>query len=194
MTDPHPIPPVPSTVWECHAIAARAYGNKSRPGGDPLLHHAQRVAHAVADYGHAEEVVAILHDAIEDTPLELLAPEQHYYERTTEGLWALELRPLDGPPELVGYLNRFCGEGLDAVTRRPDTGPYAEYIERVARNYLARRVKIADLLDNLDPERAARLPARMEGIQIRYFRALKRLKTTSPVQLAQGDMVAEQRT
>ncbi len=76
-----------------------------------------------------ETIVALLHDVVEDTPITLD-----------------DLRDKNYSDEIV--------VAIDALTRR--TGEtYSAYIERLSNNKLARRVKIADLRHNLQPERVA---------------------------------------
>lgn len=104
-------------------------------------------------------IVALLHDAIED---------------------------FDGPPmgraKFVHTLDvtfpRYIVEALEALTHGDDDESYEDYVERVAQNYLARRVKIADLTHNMDPRR---LPLRaIEEKDLdrwaKYRRALVRLE------------------
>jgi hypothetical protein len=98
----------------------------------------------------AEQTIAILHDVIEDSDMTLEDLEK-------EGF----------PPQVM--------KALDAITRRKDED-YELYIERVAGNYLARKIKLVDLEDNMNPrrfhgvfdERGARLMAR-------YVKAFARL-------------------
>lgn len=61
---------------------------------------------------------------------------------------------------------------LDAITRR-DTETYFDYIERVAANPAARRVKICDLQHNLTRGGGPRA-----SLAKRYRRALARLSNT----------------
>jgi hypothetical protein len=72
----------------------------------------------------------------------------------------------------AGSSDEVC-EAVDCLTRRPDE-PYEDMITRVEANPLARRVKLADLEDNMDPKR--RLDG-TEGAQhlAKYEAAWKRL-------------------
>ncbi len=101
----------------------------------------------------ADQMVAVLHDAVEDTELEL----RHLVEKGYD-------------PEVV--------EAVDAITHR-DGESYDEYIERLATNEIARRVKVADLQENLaNNQRLAPSPAVAERID-RYKRAMARLASSS---------------
>src|SRR5262249_4397457 len=98
-----------------------------------------------------EMMAAVLHDVVEDTPTTLD-----------------DLRREGFPQAVV--------EAVDCLTRREDES-YDEFIARIKPNALARRVKIADLEDNMD---LSRIPhptdkdlARIE----RYRKALATLKT-----------------
>lgn len=58
-------------------------------------------------------------------------------------------------------------EALDALTRRKDE-TYAAFIQRIVQNEVARPVKIADIMDNLSPDRPG-----AEHLHPRYHSALK---------------------
>src|SRR5690348_5456531 len=96
------------------------------------------------------QFVAVLHDVLENTSLTL--------------------------PDLaaLGYGQEIC-TAVDCLTRRKDE-PYEEMISRVATNQLARRVKIADLEDNLDPLRQI-IGDQAARQQIKYRAALERPMT-----------------
>lgn len=72
-----------------------------------------------------------------------------------------------------GYLPRALlrvWPGLDAITRRPGE-VYADYIDRVARHPVARKVKLCDLRHNL-----SRGGGPHDSLRCRYERALARLE------------------
>lgn len=108
-------------------IANHAHAGQFDKGGKPYILHPLRVMMAMD--GDDERIVAVLHDVVEDS------------------CWLLEALIEQGlRPDLA--------EAVDALTHR-DGEPYmASYIERVAANPLARKVKLADLADNLSPSRA----------------------------------------
>lgn len=111
--------------------------------------HAIAVAgHFVDDWDAKAYTVALLHDAIED-----------------------------GVTTLQGLRDSGVAEdeanALDAITRRKGER-YTDYIERVAQNSLARRVKLADLEENLK-----RMDADHESLRKRYERARERLSDRS---------------
>ena len=79
-----------------------------------------------------------------------------------------------------------------ALTRRPDE-TYEDFVDRAATDPLARIVKLADIADNLDPERLAHLdPGIADGLRAKYHRARGRLQTavvaeTPPLPSAPGE-------
>ena len=143
------------SVEDAIALAARAHKGQryASPEREPYIFHPLRLMLSLDD--PHERIVAVLHDAVEDTHLEL----RHLVEAGY-------------PPRVVA--------AVDAVTHRPDES-YDDYIERVADNEVARRVKLADLRENLANNlRLPASPAKAERIE-RYRRALARLgDSTSP--------------
>jgi (p)ppGpp synthase/HD superfamily hydrolase len=64
---------------------------------------------------------------------------------------------------------------LDAITRR-EGEKYRDYVTRCGKNLTARRVKLADLNDNMTADRMAALPAReQKSLAKRYRDALRTL-------------------
>jgi (p)ppGpp synthase/HD superfamily hydrolase len=132
---------------EAIRIAVEAHRGQRDRAGAPYILHPLRVMLRV--HTDAERMAAVLHDVVEDTP------------------WTLDdLRARGFPPEVL--------DAVDALTRRPDE-PYEALVERAAAHPVARRVKLADLEDNLDLRRLDRVTAAdVERID-RYLRALRRL-------------------
>ena len=98
-------------------------------GGQPYFLHPLRVM--LWCEGEADRIVAVLHDVIEDSAI-----------TTTD------LRNLFGEE---------VATAVQAVTRC-DSELYSDFIARCAANPIARRVKIADLNDNMDLTRLGRVP------------------------------------
>jgi (p)ppGpp synthase/HD superfamily hydrolase len=139
---------VPS-VEDAIALAARAHHGQSYPSPErePYIFHPLRIMLSLGNA--ADQIVAVLHDAVEDTDLELRDLVEAGYR-----------------PEIVA--------AVDSLTHR-DHESYDEYIERVATNEVACRVKLADLRDNLaNNRRLPTSPGNAERIA-RYERALERL-------------------
>ena len=108
--------------------------------GKPKFGHAERVAGKLSPT--TEKTVAYLHDLLEDT------------EYTREQL------KRDFPSEIAA--------AVLAMTREDKTEPYLDYIRRLAPNSLARKVKLADLDDNLDPNRPIPDKALAQELRARY--------------------------
>lgn len=130
-------------------MAARVHRGQRYPSpeAEPYVFHPLRVMLSFAD--PADQIAAVLHDAIEDTDLELEDLAQQ------------------------GYESRIV-VAVDSLTHRADES-YEDYVDRVAANEIARRVKIADLRQNLNNNR--RLPGSPGNAEriVRYQRALTRL-------------------
>ena len=111
-------------------IAVEAHLNQTRRGGGRYIDHPMRVADRVFKFGGRItpdpmqlEATAWLHDVLEDSR------------------WTANALEVAGIPKVV----------VDAVVllTRPAGYTYGGYIARLANDPLARRVKMADLLDNL---------------------------------------------
>ena len=140
-----------ATLERAMAIAAAAHRGQCDKAGEPYLLHPIRVMLRVS--GHDERLVALLHDVVEDSP------------------WTLEQLRAEGFPEAVIL-------AVDRVTRR-EGEPYQAVIERAGADPLARRVKLADLEDNIDAGPAARAFSARPGRLERYRRAHARLSDDS---------------
>lgn len=109
-------------------IAFKAHWGQKDKSGQPYIAHVVRVASRVAP--EDAQIVALLHDVVEDTAVTLDT-----------------LRSEFGP---------MIAQAVDAITKR-DGEDQDTYLDRVAANPLAKAVKIADLGDNSDPVRMAQL-------------------------------------
>lgn len=133
-----------------HAImlALQIHHTQKDRGGQPYILHPLRVMLRFED--ELERIVAVLHDVVEDSDL------------TLEDMRAM------------GYSDEVVA-ALDGVTRREDE-TYEGFVERSLQHPVSRRVKLADLEDNMD---FRRLKGELTGkdIQrlIRYRRAWERL-------------------
>lgn len=125
-------------------VARTAHDGQFDKAGQPYISHPARVAARVADDEHAV-VVAWLHDVVEDTATTLT--------------------------ELAATFPAAVVRAVDALTKRPGE-PVNAYYARVRAVPLARRVKLADLADNSDATRLARLdPATRERLRAKYAHA-----------------------
>jgi (p)ppGpp synthase/HD superfamily hydrolase len=108
-----------------YALAARAHLDDRRWNGEPYIEHAIRVADRLEHDDVPGRIVALLHDVIEDHP-------------SFEGEIEQVYRAFPGVLMALRAITRYTGE------------LYLEsYIGRVAQNNIARRVKLADLQDNM---------------------------------------------
>ena len=128
-------------------IAVEAHRGQRDRYGAPYILHPLRVMERVRS--ETEKTVAVLHDVVEDTP------------------WTLaELRREGFSEEVLA--------ALDAVTKREGEA-YEDFVSRSASNALARRVKLADLEDNMDLRRFPSVgPEDLERLE-KYRTAWQRL-------------------
>jgi (p)ppGpp synthase/HD superfamily hydrolase len=130
-------------------IAVRAHAGQKDRAGQPYILHPLRVMARV--HTEAEKIVAILHDTVEDTDLSLD-----------------DLRAAGFPEEIL--------IAVDCLTKR-EGEPYDDLIQRAKLNRLAKPVKLADLQDNMDIRRNARITAKDLERFDRYLCAWKTLST-----------------
>lgn len=109
--------------------------------GEPCYLHPLRIAAHFQELNDADAaIVACLYNLVEDTSCSLGYLEDRY------------------PEGIV--------DAVDAITRREDE-TYRQYIKRLCRNDIARRVKVEDIEDNLRSERIF-----MGAPLDRYYRTL----------------------
>jgi len=114
-----------STLERAIELAARAHTGQVDKAGEPYILHPLRVMLTLET--RTDRIAEVLHDVIEDTG------------------WTLEgLREKGFAPEVV--------EAVDGLTRR-DGESCQEFARRAGLHPVARRVKIADIEDNLDLSR-----------------------------------------
>ena len=127
-------------------IAVEAHKGQIDKGGSPYILHPLRVMGNVD--GESEKIVAVLHDVVEDS------------NWTFEALLA------------EGFSNEVI-EALKSVTKNSDNEDYDSFIQRAMQNPIGRKVKIADLRDNLDVTRIAELGDKDLQRINKYKKALK---------------------
>jgi hypothetical protein len=135
------------TLEQAIAVATKAHRGVKDKAGAPYILHPLRVMHSLE--GEDERIVAVLHDVLEDC--------QH-------GPWPEFLRAKLEPRLL---------RSLEAVTKTPEeeeSGDYMAFIRRLAPDPVARRVKLADLRDNLD---VRRIPVLGENDRLRVNKYLE---------------------
>lgn len=140
-----------TTLERAIEIAVLAHKGARDKAGNPYILHPLRVMMRVDS--QTEKIVAILHDVIEDSQ----PPHR----------WELDDLRREGFSEEVLT-------ALDGVTRRADES-YEEFVRRSAGNPVSRRVKIADLEDNMDVRRIHELTEKDVARLKRYMSAWRSL-------------------
>lgn len=127
-------------------IAIQNHRGQKDKQGQPYIFHVLRVALKFTQYEYF--VPAVLHDIVEDC---------HY--------------PLSRIEELFGA---DIANTVDHLTRREDE-TYSDYIKRCARNPISRKIKIADLEDNLSRVNDLRVidPEKADSLNKRYMKAMQ---------------------
>ena len=124
-------------------LAVQAHRGQVDRSGAPYILHPLRVMFRVE--AENERIAAVLHDVVEDTD------------------WTLDGLRAEGFPEEVV-------QAVDCLTRREGES-YDDRVARAAANPIARRVKLADLEDNMDARRLARWSEEDAARFERYHRA-----------------------
>ena len=125
------------------AVEAHA-GVKDKGGKAYILHPISVMMRCETD---EEKIVAILHDVIEDTD------------------WTFEALREEGFADTII-------EALKTVTKRSEDEDYDQFIQRSLKNEIGRKVKIADLRENLDVTRISELTDKDIKRINKYKRAL----------------------
>jgi (p)ppGpp synthase/HD superfamily hydrolase len=143
-------------VAKAFAIAVKSHKGTDRINGEPYINHPLRVAKRLQDNGFNEEVVvvALLHDAVEDSALTL------------------------GGLRRFGFNERIVS-GVDSVTKRAGED-YPDAVKRASKHPIGRLVKLSDNLDNssesqiepLSPERQARAIAKYTPARLIILNAI----------------------
>jgi len=131
-------------------ISVEAHKGQIDKGGSPYILHPLRVMGNVD--GESEKIVAVLHDVVEDSN------------------WTFEALLAEGfSIEVI--------EALKSVTKESEDEDYDLFIQRAMQNPIGRKVKIADLRDNLDVTRISDITDTDVKRINKYKKALKILTT-----------------
>jgi len=130
------------------SIAHQAHAGQLDKAGHPYIDHPLAVMEQVDTL--AAKIVAVLHDAVEDSDL------------------TIEQLVSQGFPATVT-------DSIAAITKIEGES-YEEYLERVMSNPLALQVKVADMTHNLDLTRIAKPTAKDFARTEKYQEVIKRLK------------------
>lgn len=105
--------------------ATELHAGQLDKGGNPYILHPLRVMLKMHD--NTSRIIAVLHDVLEDTPFSVHDAEESEFSEVII-------------------------EALKAISRKKDES-YMDFIRRCKQNELARKVKIADIEDNMDLSR-----------------------------------------
>jgi len=129
------------------SLALKAHRGQKDKGGHPYILHPFRLMLRMTT--EHERFAAVLHDVVEDT-----------------GMTLADLRRKGYPEPVI--------EAVDCLTRRKGEA-YEAFIMRLKSNQLARKVKLADLRDNMDLRRIPNPQQRDRERLKRYRKAWKEL-------------------
>jgi ppGpp synthetase/RelA/SpoT-type nucleotidyltranferase len=141
-----------STLKKATEIAAIAHADKTDKAGKPYINHPKAVMKQMPVNNETMQIIAILHDVVEDNP----------------GLYSFEGLSKEG----------FCEEILTPLKHLTKTKGenYWDYIRRVADDDIAIEVKLADLAHNSERKRIPNPGLKDEARWNRYNKATKYLK------------------
>ena len=135
-------------LQKANDIATKSHDGQVDKAGQPYIGHPLRVmSMGVTD---EEKIVGVLHDVVEDS------------DWTFEGLAA----------------EGFSTEVIDAlrcITKLSESEPYDKFIQRVKTNPLSAKVKLYDLMDNMDIRRLAYISEKDVKRLRKYLKAYKQL-------------------
>lgn len=133
-----------STLERAIAIAAQAHATQIDKAGEPYILHPLRVMLAMS--GDPDRIAAVLHDVVEDTSVTMA-----------------QLRDEGFSDEVLG--------AVDALTKRPGETRMDAAV-RAKANSIARRVKLADNLENQDMTRIAN-PSDKDHARIEEYKRVR---------------------
>jgi (p)ppGpp synthase/HD superfamily hydrolase len=136
------------TLDDAILLAVQAHRGQRDKGGQPYVLHPLRLMMRLDR--DVERIVAVLHDVVEDSRYSLADLRQR------------------------GYAEDVL-QALDCLTRRT-AETYGEFIDRVKTNAIARRVKLADLEDNMDVRRLTKFTDDDRARLVRYHEAWAALR------------------
>jgi (p)ppGpp synthase/HD superfamily hydrolase len=144
-----------ATLERAIQIAVEAHTGATDKGGNPYILHPLRVMFALST--DEERIVGILHDVVEDC-----SDQGWTFSRMEE----------------EGFSDKVLS-GLRAVTKLEGETDYQAFVHRAANDPIGRRVKIADITDNLDVTRIPEITDKDLMRISRYKKALSYLESQS---------------
>ena len=131
------------TLERAIEIAVAAHKGQVDKAGAPYILHPLRVMMSLSS--EDERIVGVLHYVVEDTD------------------WTFERLRAEGFSQAVL-------DGLASVTKHHDDEDYDAFVQRARANPIGRRVKIADINDNLDLRRIT-TPTERDFERLKKYRA-----------------------
>ncbi len=116
-------------IFKATVIAEKVHANQVDKKNYPYMAHVQDVASRVSHFGEAFEIVALLHDAIED------AEPKEFQEKILD--------------EIEICFDDSIVQAIIAMTKNSGENYYEDYLPRLKENKIATQVKIADSSHNL---------------------------------------------
>lgn len=141
-----------SSIDKAIAIASQAHMGQKDKAGKPYILHPLRLMNQFDQ--EVEMIVAVLHDVIEDS------------EVTSDDL------------KNYGFSDAIVN-AVECLSRKVNEN-YEDFINRVSLNELAKKIKIADIKDNLDVTRLSELSEKDLKRLKKYHGALKFLNSVGP--------------
>ena len=113
-------------IHQAAQVARAAHAGQVDKLGVDYFEHVAAVADAVSDYGANYQIVALLHDSLEDC----------------------DDRSIVSPELLARTFGAAVAQAIDAITKRTGEDYERDYLQRVLANPIARVVKRADVAHN----------------------------------------------
>lgn len=132
-------------------VAIESHAGQTDKGGQPYILHPLRLMHQCTS--EEEKIVAVLHDVVEDSQMTISALEA------------------------LGFTDTILA-AIAALTKQPSED-YSAFIQRVASNPLARKIKIIDIQDNLDITRLPKVSDKDLARIKKYHQALHTLQAVN---------------
>lgn len=138
-------------LYKALRLAITAHDGQKDKQGKPYILHPLGVWRRLQQAGHDEhvQIAGLLHDVIEDTPV----TADQLYEQFSESAALVE------------------------IVSRKEEESYDVYIDRVCQSEASIAVKLADIEDNLDPERGPIPDSLRAPLRARYERARRKLRS-----------------
>ena len=128
-------------------LCFKAHEGQVDKSGLPYVHHPLHLAEQMDD--EEGTIVALLHDIVEDTDY--------------------SIKDLKG----MGFGDAVV-EAIDIMTHRSEV-PYMDYVKEIAKNSIARKVKLADLNHNCDLTRLNHEPTSKDLERVEKYKKAKEL-------------------